>query len=243
VGAPRVLELLKKYDIESTWFIPGHTVETFPEMCIRIRGEGHEIAYHGYAHEVDPSPEMEKRIFEKVTDSLRKVTGFSPVGHRFPGLDLADHTIESLIQRGFLYDSSLMGDDFHPYRVRIGDRWSSNGPYIFGSETSLVEVPFSWYADDWPAFTFSWEPFRYAFTSVETIYQYWKRQFDYMHKEMKDGVFTLCTHPQVIARGHLITMFEELIRHMKRRSNVRFCSLQKVASEYNDAHPLTRKGN
>jgi len=241
VGAPRLLELLKKYDIEATWFIPGHTVDTFPQLCKRVREEGHEIAYHGYAHEVDPTPEEEKRIFNQVIASLKRATGCNPVGHRFPGLDLADHTIESLIKRGFLYDSSLMGDDFHPYRVRIGDRWSSNGPYIFGAETPLVEMPFSWYADDWPAFTFSWEPFRYAFTSVETIYQYWKRQFDFMHKHVKEGVFTICMHPQVIGRGHLITMLEDLIRYMKGRVNVRFCSLQKVALEYNKAHPIARE--
>jgi len=150
-----VLELLKKYNIESTWFVPGHTVDTFPQICKRVREEGHEIAYHGYAHEVNPTLEEERRNFDQVIASLKKNTGCNPVGHRFPGLDLTDRTIESLIQRGFLYDSSLMGDDFHPYRVRIGDKRSSNGPYIFGAETTLVEIPFSWYLDDWPAFTFS----------------------------------------------------------------------------------------
>jgi len=59
-----------------------------------------------------------------------------------------------------------------------------------------------------------------------------------MHKEVKDGVFTLCMHPQVIGRGHLITMLEDLIRYMKPKTNVRFCSLQKVAVEYNKAHPF-----
>jgi peptidoglycan/xylan/chitin deacetylase (PgdA/CDA1 family) len=238
VGAPRVLDMLKKYDINSTWFIPGHTADTFPDICTRIHTEGHEIGYHGYAHEADPPPNDESRILDHAISSIRRVTGRSPVGYRFPGLDLADYTIENIIERHFQYDSSLMGDDFHPYRVRKGDRYSLDEPYRFGTETSLVEIPFSWYLDDWPAFSFSWEPFRYAFTSVDTIYDYWKRHFDYMQKNVKCGIFTLCTHPQVIGRAHLITMLEDLIRHMRQTGNVRFCQMQQVADEYNEQNPL-----
>jgi peptidoglycan/xylan/chitin deacetylase (PgdA/CDA1 family) len=243
VGAPRILDLLKKYDIKATWFVPGHTADTFPEICRRISAEGHEVGYHGYAHEADPSPEEESRIFEQATNALKKIARHDPVGYRFPGLDLADHTIDRLLSHGFLYDSSLMGDDFHPYRVRKGDQWSLNTPYKFGAQTSLVEVPFSWYLDDWPAFTFSWEPFHYAFTSIDTIYQYWKRQYDYMHRRVKDGVYTLCTHPQVIGRAHLVTMLEDLIRHIRKTGGVRFSQLQEVAIEYNRAHPLGEKNN
>jgi peptidoglycan/xylan/chitin deacetylase (PgdA/CDA1 family) len=238
VGAPRILDLLKKYDIEATWFVPGHTADTFPDICKRVSREGHEIGYHGYAHEADPRPEEEAEIFKLAMTALKKVYGRDPVGYRFPGLDLADFTIDRLLENGFLYDSSLMGDDFHLYRVRRGDQWSLKGPYKFGSETRLVEIPFSWYLDDWPAFTFSWDPFRYAFTAVDTVYQYWKRHFDYMHECIEDGVYTLCTHPQVIGRAHLITMLEDLIRHMKKANGVRFCQLQEVATEYNKAHPV-----
>jgi peptidoglycan-N-acetylglucosamine deacetylase len=239
VGAPRILDLLKKYDIHATWFIPGHTAETFPDICKRVFSEGHEIGYHGYAHEADPSPEQEVHILELATNAIRKVTGRNPVGYRFPGLDLTDHTVRTLIDRGFIYDSSLMGEDFHPYRVRIGDQWSLTGPYKFGDESELVEIPFSWYLDDWPAFTFTWEPFRYAFTSTETIYNYWRTQFDYMHTHEKRGVFTLCTHPQVIGRAHLIAILEKFIRRVKRRS-ARFCRMQEVAVEYNRVHPLEK---
>ena len=237
VGAPRILDLLKKYDIETTWFIPGHTADTFPDICKRVSREGHEIGYHGYAHEADPRPDEEAEIFKLAMTALKKVHGRDPVGYRFPGLDLADFTIDRLLENGFLYDSSLMADDFHLYRVRRSDQWSLKNSYKFGNETRLVEIPFSWYLDDWPAFTFSWDPYRYAFTAVDTIYQYWKRQFDYMHKRVKGGVYTLCTHPQVIGRAHLITMLEDLIRHMKKTNGVRFCQLQEVATEYNKAHP------
>src|SRR5215471_3561127 len=52
VAVPRILYLLEKRGIPSTWFIPGHTVETFPDLCRRVVDGGHEIGLHGYAHEV-----------------------------------------------------------------------------------------------------------------------------------------------------------------------------------------------
>lgn len=53
VGVPRLLRLFKKHSISSdvTWFIPGHSMETFPAQTKMIVDSGAEIACHGYAHE------------------------------------------------------------------------------------------------------------------------------------------------------------------------------------------------
>ena len=53
VGAGRILDLLREYEIPSTWFVPGHTAEAFPEAVERVVAAGHEIGHHGYCHE-DP---------------------------------------------------------------------------------------------------------------------------------------------------------------------------------------------
>ncbi len=50
VGAERILALLSRQDIAATWFVPGHTIETYPEICARIHRAGHEIGNHGYLH-------------------------------------------------------------------------------------------------------------------------------------------------------------------------------------------------
>ena len=54
VGVTRLLKLFKKYDVADkvTWFLPGHSMETFPEATKAIKDSGCEIALHGYAHEV-----------------------------------------------------------------------------------------------------------------------------------------------------------------------------------------------
>jgi peptidoglycan-N-acetylglucosamine deacetylase len=49
IGARRILALLKKYGIRSTWFIPGHTIGSFPDRAAEVVAAGHEIAHHGTA--------------------------------------------------------------------------------------------------------------------------------------------------------------------------------------------------
>jgi peptidoglycan/xylan/chitin deacetylase (PgdA/CDA1 family) len=51
VGSPRLLTLLNREEIASTWFIPGHSLETFPEQMAAVAASGHEIGAHGYSHE------------------------------------------------------------------------------------------------------------------------------------------------------------------------------------------------
>ena len=51
VGTPRLLKLFERYDIRTTWFIPGHSIETFPEQTQMVVDAGHEIGMHGYSHE------------------------------------------------------------------------------------------------------------------------------------------------------------------------------------------------
>lgn len=51
VATPRILDLLEREGVKSTWYIPGMDVDTYPEVCRRIRDAGHEIGHHGYAHE------------------------------------------------------------------------------------------------------------------------------------------------------------------------------------------------
>src|SRR5207244_13321814 len=54
VGVPRILDLLGGHGLKATFFVPGHTVESFPAETEAIVAAGHEVAHHSYAH-VDPS--------------------------------------------------------------------------------------------------------------------------------------------------------------------------------------------
>lgn len=84
IGAKRILDLLDRYDIKTTWFVPGHTADTYPEAVAEVHACGHEIGHHGYCHENPVLLEEveEREIIEKGIAALERVTGERPViGH------------------------------------------------------------------------------------------------------------------------------------------------------------------
>lgn len=107
VGVPRLLKLFKKHNITSsvTWFIPGHSMETFPTQTKSIVESGAEIACHGYAHEggSQMTEQQELDVIQKCVELAIKLTGKKPRGWRAPLYQLREHTVRVLEEQGFLY--------------------------------------------------------------------------------------------------------------------------------------------
>jgi peptidoglycan/xylan/chitin deacetylase (PgdA/CDA1 family) len=156
VGAERLLALLKRFDIPSTWFVPGHTIETYPDISHRIVDAGHEVAHHGWTHvpPADLTREQEEAGLLRGNDTIKKLSGQYARGYRSPSWDLSPHTVELLLKHGFLYESSMMGQDYMPYRARQGDVITLEKPAVLGRETKLIEMPISWTLDDHPHFEY-----------------------------------------------------------------------------------------
>ena len=142
VGTPRLLRLLAKHEIASTWCTPGHTLITFPDSVRRVLDHGHEIAAHGAYHESVPSlgEEEERRLMDLQLSQHEKILNQRPRGYRSPAWDFSDATLGILEDYEFDWDSSLMGRDFHPYRPRdvIDHR---EEPNEFGPPSSVLELP------------------------------------------------------------------------------------------------------
>jgi hypothetical protein len=136
---------------------------------------------------------------------------------------------QCLVELGFLYDSSRMGDDFNPYYLRKDDRWSADEPYTFGPLTDLVELPVTWGLDDFPPFEtlMGINPGQSAPSAVEEI---WYGDFEFALKNCPGGIYTLTMHPEFIGRGHRILMLERLIQRFKGHSGVRFSTLRDYAA-------------
>jgi peptidoglycan-N-acetylglucosamine deacetylase len=228
VGIGRVLDLLREKDVNATFFVPAHTAVSFPRQTSRIIEEGHEIGVHGYCHEtpVGYTREAEADLLDRSIAKLRTVLGkdFTPIGYRSPAWDLSADSVELLVQRGFLYDSSMMADDFTPYRARSGDKVNDEA-FVPGEVTRLIEMPVAWELDDFPYFTFINKPLFGGLRLPDDVYACWRGEFDYCHEATDNGVFTLTMHPQIIGRGPRITMLARLIDHMQSRSNVSFARL------------------
>ncbi|HEY6417484.1 MAG TPA: polysaccharide deacetylase [Candidatus Binataceae bacterium] len=240
VGAERLLAMLREWGIRSTWFIPGHSAETFPAIVESIVAGGHEIGNHGYLHSHPKNAEDEAQILDKGNEVIERLTGRRPVGYRSPGAGLSENMVGLLLKRGFHYDSSLMGHDFEPYYMRIGDRAPADGPYEFGNLVALVEIPFTWGLDDFPAFEYvtSRAGIQQGLASPGAVYEIWSGDFDYLYDRLGAGVYTLTMHPQVIGRGHRLLMLERLVNYIRAHDGVYFATMSEVANECKRSHPL-----
>jgi peptidoglycan-N-acetylglucosamine deacetylase len=243
VGAKRILELLRRRGIAATWFIPGHTLETYPEICARIHAQGHEIAHHGYAHEPPATltRDQEEAVLLRGSAAIRAITGADPRGYRSPSWDLSPFTVDLLLAHGFLYDSSMMGHDAEPYRARTGDVIVPDGPARLGIATPLVEMPVSWSLDDYPHF----EYFRAGdfvlpgLRRAGDVLDNWVDDFRYMTQTTDWGVLTYTFHPQVIGRGHRMLALERLIELLAGMGAV-FVRMDGAAAEFAERAPFAR---
>jgi len=231
VGLPRVLALLARHRVPATFFVPAHTAASFPDAVRAIAGAGHEIAAHGFIHEspVSLSRAEEADLLARSEEVLARVTGKPPAGYRSPAWDLSPHTMEILEQRGYLYDSSLMADDFQPYRPRRADIVNESG-FTPGPTCNLIEFPVAWELDDYPYFQFMAKPINQGLRDPAEVGALWQGEFDYCRTEIRGGVFNLTCHPEIIGRGPRIAMLDRLVAHMKSQKGIRFSTLREEAA-------------
>ena len=237
VGAQRLLRLFEKHQIKTTWCIPGHTADTFPAPCKEVVAGGHEIAHHGYAHEnpTETDKETERQVLLRGLDALARL-GVRPRGYRSPGWDVSAHTLELLEELGFAWDSSLMANDLHPYYPRTVTRQSTvkygrhevaDQASVFGPASPILEIPVSWYLDDFPAIEFI-SGRSGGLTAISTLEERWRAIFDYAATEEEGCCYTLTIHPQTSGRAHMLLMLDRLIVYMKEQGAA-FLTLSEIA--------------
>jgi peptidoglycan/xylan/chitin deacetylase (PgdA/CDA1 family) len=235
VGVPRILDLLARHAISTSWYIPGHTLETYPEQSRRVADAGHEIGHHGWTHRPPATltREQEEEELKRANEAIRKLTGRYARGYRSPSWDLSPHSVELLLKHGFKYDSSMMGDDYTPYRVRRGDVITLEQPAVFGRETRLLEMPISWTLDDYPHFEFLRTPTTIlpGNMNANAVLGNWLDDFHYLNQSLEWGVINYTFHPFVIGRGHRMMILEKLITTLKDHGAV-FMTVESAAAEY-----------
>jgi len=213
VGVPRILALLAERRIPSTWFVPGHTLETFPASIDAILDGDHELACHGWFHEdfAELSADETIATLARERDAVIRRTGVAPTGWRAPYWSLGPSTLQLVRDAGFAYDSSLQADDYALYRVRFGDEHSTTTGTRFGDESDLVEVPVSWQLDDWPHFEPSSETGRDGLSAPSKVLEIWTEELRYAHAHAPGGLLTVTMHPECIGRGSRMAMVERFI--------------------------------
>lgn len=240
VAVPRILPLLARYGVRSSWYIPGHTLETYPDACRSVFAAGHEIGHHGWTHRPPAtlSRSEEQAELVRANDAIAKLTGRPARGYRSPSWDLSPHSVALLLEHGFLYDSSMMGNDYTPYRVREPDVIELERPAMFGRPTRLIEMPVSWTLDDYPHFEFVRTPTTIlpGLMNAQSVLANWIDDFLYLRDHLEWGVITYTFHPFVIGRGHRMLVLEKLIRTLKENGAV-FLTVEEAALEFAARHP------
>ena len=245
VGVPRLVELFRRFDIRTTWFIPGHSIETFPDQCRMVADAGHEIGIHGYSHEnpIAMTREQETAVLDKCIDLVERISGRRPSGYVAPWWEFSPVTNELLLERGIKYDHSLMNDDFHPFYVRVGDSWTKIDysrdagdwmkPLVRGEETDLIDIPGNWYLDDLPPMMFiKSAPNSFGFINPRDIEELWRDQFDWVYREYDYAVFTMTIHPDVSGRPQVLLMLERVHEYLSSHPGVRFCTFDEIADDF-----------
>lgn len=237
VGVPRILALLERHGIPATFFVPGHTLATFPESVASIVAAGHELGCHGWAHEdlATIPVDVERDVMTRSFAAIGEAAGAAPQGFRAPYWSLSPRTLALATELGFTYDSSLMADDVHLYRVRTGDRHAVERS-VLGPAGPLIEVPISWALDDWPQF----EPGEHGvgpMSAPSKVEEIWTEELRYAWANEPGGVLTITMHPEAIGRGHRIAMLDRVIGVARSLDGVVFDRLDRVVARWASANP------
>ncbi len=250
VGSMRLLDLFDRWGIKTTWFIPGHSIETFPDQMKAVANAGHEIGMHGYSHEnpIAMTPEQESDVMDYSIELIEGLCGRRPTGYVAPWWEFSPVSNELLLAKGIKYDHSLMHRDFEPYYIRVGDSWTKIDytkqasewmkPLVRGRETDLVEIPASWYLDDLPPMMFmKAAPNSHGFVNPRHLEEMWRDQFDWVYREMDYGVFTLTVHPDVSGKPQVLMMLERLYNHIISHPGVKFTTFDAIADDFMQRSP------
>jgi peptidoglycan/xylan/chitin deacetylase (PgdA/CDA1 family) len=243
-GAPRLLDLFDRLSIETTWFVPGHTADTWPAVTAEIAAHGHEIGNHGYLHELFDQLALDdaRAVIRRANDTLERVTGTRPTGMRVPAGDFEGALLEVLVEEGFVYDSSLIGG-VEPYWCRSADELHDDGPNVLGDRIDLVEFPIGFITNDFNHFEFNYaNPLLVGHDTPSDVEEIWRSEFDYMHEHVPNGVMTLTLHPQCIGHGSRIAMLERFLRYCASQPGVRFTKLETAAREFRRHEAVARSG-
>jgi len=198
VAVPRLLRMLDRVGLRTTFFIPGWVAETWPDVARSVRDAGHEIGHHGYLHEsvrgVDEA--TEEGYLLRGLEALDTVLGVRPIGYRAPSWDMNFRTAALIAKHGFRYDSGLMDSD-HPYRLAAGGK------------ATLIELPVHWSLDDWNRWNYVPGYASSPILRPSDVEAAWAEELDAIVEV--GGLFNLTMHPFVSGRPSRAAAIERLI--------------------------------
>ncbi len=206
----RILRILEEEGVVATFMTCGGIAERYPEAVEAIIAGGHEVAGHGYHHEVARNLERgeEDDVIARTSAMIRSTAGAQPVGWR--SCTQSPNSIELLMAHGYLWNSNSFSHDL-PFL------WQHDG-------RRLVELPRQPFGDG--------RAYGHGDSgNPEDALVIWKGMFNDLHEESKLAP-TYCPfqfHPYVSGRPGRARTLRRIIRHMKQADGVWFATGSEVA--------------
>ncbi len=217
-GMDRIRAVLRRHSVPATFFVPGVVALLHPDEQRALAEEGHEIAMHGWIHELAPDlpAAAERELMLRSADALARVAGQRPSGMRAPSFEISPNTLGIAGEIGLDYDSSLMSDD------------DCHELLLDGRPAGLVEVPVAWVRTD---SSYLWTE-RFAglrpHTPPADVLDIFRRELDGAYAE--GGLFQLTMHPHVIGYRSRVWILDEILRHAQGLGGVWFATHAEVAA-------------
>ena len=209
-GVWRILRILDECGVKGTFLTCGGIAERYPDQVKAIVQHGHEVAGHGYHHEVarDLTREQEREVIQKTTAMIEKRAGKRPVGWR--SCTQSPNSIELLMENGYLWNSNSFSYDL---------------PFLWDHEKrTLVELPRQPFGDG--------RAYGHGDSgNPNDALVIWKGMFDEFYEESKLGP-AFCPfqfHPFISSRPGRARALKEIIQYMKKHEGVWFAKGSEVA--------------
>lgn len=142
----RLLDILDYADAHATFFVLGWVAERYPALVQDIAARGHEVACHGYGHQMihrQTRLEFAKDV-QRAKTAIEDAAGTAVVGFRAPTFSITKETLwslEVLWEAGFLYDSSIFPIVHDRYGIPDAPRFPHRIPVMNGP--GIAEFPMS----------------------------------------------------------------------------------------------------
>ena len=217
IAIPRIVRLFRDLGIKQTFFFPGYCIDTYPGLVEQVLGDGHEVGLHGYLHEVsfEQTAGDELAILERGLEAAARVMPKPPIGWRAPLYGLSDRSPELLVEHGFLYDASLMGDD---------------QPYVLSTpKGELIEVPGDWANDDWPPYAHVPDlDYVMQVSAPQRAAEVWRAEIEAAYRH--GGCWVTAFHPSISGRLARLEVVADLLEEMLGRGDVWIAPLSEIAA-------------
>ena len=197
-----LLDIFDYYNIHCTFFVLGWLAERCKGVVLDIQARGHELASHGYGHQLtyELSREKLREDLYRSKSLLEDITGMRVLGYRAPSFSITDRVLEVLRELDYVYDSSYNNAAVNKRYGKIEGQWHASSTGHLMARNGILELPVSnlnidrlalpWggggYFRFWPFPLFKWGVKRILSTQGSYLFYFHPWELDSVQPKIKN---------------------------------------------------------